>query len=43
MINVAALAKFSKSMQVAKLLPDFNDTLALELVDNKLDQLWFHL
>ena len=38
---VAALAKFSKSTQVAKLLPDFNDTLALEPVDFKLDQLWF--
>ena len=41
MINVAALAKFSKSTQVAKLLPGFNDTLALESVDFKLDQLWF--
>ena len=40
-VCVAALAKFSKSTQVAKLPPGLNDTLALESVDFKLDQLWF--
>ena len=40
---VAILAKFSKSACKIRflLVPNFNDTLALERVNFKLDQFWF--